>query len=66
MSGETEIVNVIPPAPSLHDVVDDESLTDVIDQIKRRAFLRALERRPGADVYRRTIDTSQLVRVKSS
>lgn len=42
------------------------SLTDVIDELKRSAFMRALERRPDADAYRRTIEASQLVRVKSS
>jgi hypothetical protein len=42
------------------------SLTDVIDQYKRAAFKRALERRPDADEYRRKIEAAHLVRHSSS
>lgn len=65
MSGDPEIINALPPTASQADFFSDESLTDVIDQIKRRAFLRALERRP-ADAYRRTIEATHLVPAKSS
>ena len=65
MSGESESTDAIPAAPQ-PEHFNGESLTDVIDQIKRSAFLRALERRPDADAYRRTIEAAHLVRVKSS
>ena len=64
MGGETENLNESAATPP-HDLLDDESLTDVIDQIKRRAFLRALERRP-ADSYRRTADAAHAAPAKSS
>ncbi|HJR69981.1 MAG TPA: hypothetical protein VKA43_08070 [Gammaproteobacteria bacterium] len=64
MRTETESTNPASPAPR-SDMLDDESLTDVIDQLRRRAFKRALERRP-ADAYRHTIEASHLVRSKSS
>jgi len=63
MRAETETTNSTPQAPR-GDVLDDESLTDMIDQLRRRAFKRALERRP-ADAYRYTIEASHLVRAKS-
>ena len=65
MSGDPEIIDAVSSTAPQPDLFNDESLTDVIDQIKRRAFLRALERRP-ADAYRRTIEATQLVPVKSS
>jgi hypothetical protein len=52
-------------ASPTHDVCA-ETLTDVIDELKRSAFMRALERRPDADAYRRTIEATYLVRTKSS
>ncbi len=62
MRAETESTNPTPQAPHAN-VLDDESLTDVIDRLRRRAFRRALDRRPA---YRRTIEASHLVRTKSS
>jgi hypothetical protein len=62
MHTETESTNTPPPRG---DPLGDESLTDVIDQLRRRAFKRSLERRP-ADAYRFTIEASHLVRSKSS
>jgi len=62
---EPEIINAVPPSVPQPNLFNDESLTDVIDQIKRRAFLRALERRP-ADAYRRTIEATHLVPAKST
>ena len=63
MRTESETTN--PTQPPRGDMLDDESLTDVIDQLRRRAFKRSLERRP-ADAYRHTIEASHLVRTKSS
>jgi hypothetical protein len=63
MQAETESTNATPPALR-DDVLDGESLTDVIDRLRRCAFRRALDRRP-ADAWR-TIEASQLVRTKSS
>jgi hypothetical protein len=62
MRAETETTN--PPSPT-HTALDDESLTDVIDRMRRRAFKLSLERRP-ANAYRYTIEASHLVRTKSS
>jgi hypothetical protein len=62
MRAETETTN---PSPPTHTALDDESLTDVIDRLRRRAFKRSLDRRP-ADAYRYTIEASHLVRAKSS
>jgi hypothetical protein len=64
MRAETDSTNPTPAAPR-GDMLDDESLTDVIDRLRRRAFKRSLERRP-ADAYRHTIEASHLVRTKSS
>jgi hypothetical protein len=64
MRAETETTNPTPPAPH-GDMLDDESLTDMIDQLRRRAFKLSLERRP-ANAYRYTIEASHLVRTKSS
>jgi hypothetical protein len=63
MRAETETTNTSSPAP--RGALDEESLTDVIDRLRRRAFKRSLDRRP-ADAYRYTIEASQLVRAKSS
>jgi hypothetical protein len=64
MQTETESMNATPPAPQ-GDLLDDETLTDVIDRLRRRTFKLALERRP-ANAYRFTIEASHLVRTKSS
>jgi hypothetical protein len=52
------------PASS-HEPLPEESLTDVIDELRRTAFRRALERRPGAPPYRGVIEAAHLVRGKS-
>lgn len=62
MRAETDTTN---PSPPTHTTLDDESLTDVIDRMRRRAFKLSLERRP-ANAYRHTIEASHLVRTKSS
>ena len=64
MRAETETTNPSPPTPHA-DVLGEDSLTDVIDRMRRRAFKLSLERRP-ANAYRHTIEASQLVRTKSS
>jgi len=64
MRAETETPNPPPPTPHT-DVLGEESLTDVIDRMRRRAFKLSLERRP-ANAYRHTIEASHLVRTKSS
>jgi hypothetical protein len=63
MRVDTQSTTTTPPA-SPEDVLD-ESLTDVIDQLRRRSFRRALDRRP-AETYRHRIEASHLVRTKSS
>jgi hypothetical protein len=64
MRAETETTNPSPPTPHT-DMLGEESLTDVIDRMRRRAFKLSLERRP-ANAYRHTIEASHLVRTKSS
>lgn len=44
----------------------DESLTDVIDQYRRRAFHRALERRHATVPYSTVIESARLVSTTSS
>jgi hypothetical protein len=64
MRAETETPNSSSQA-SHGDMQGDESLTEFIDRLRRRAFKLSLERRP-ADAYRHTIEASHLVRTKSS
>lgn len=47
-----------PEAP--RDALAQEWLTDVIDQLARAAFQRALERRHAAPSYRTVIESEQL------
>jgi hypothetical protein len=44
----------------------EEWLTDVIDEWKRNAFMRALERRHAAVSYSALIESARLVRTSSS
>lgn len=44
----------------------DESLTDVIDQLRRRAFLSSLDRRHASVPYRAVIESARLVRTTTS
>jgi hypothetical protein len=44
-----------------HEAVPQESLTDVIDEWSRNAFLRALDRRHASPPYRTVIESAQLV-----
>ena len=44
----------------------EEWLTDVIDQWKRNAFMRSLERRHAAVSYRVVVESTRLVRTSSS
>jgi hypothetical protein len=44
----------------------EESLTDVIDQMARNAFRRALERRHVAPSHRIAVESAHLVRTASS
>jgi hypothetical protein len=44
----------------------EEWLTDVIDQLSRKAFRRSLERRHAAESYRVVVESTQLVRTSSS
>jgi hypothetical protein len=46
---------------SSRDAVQQESLTDVIDQWSRNAFLRALDRRHASPSYRTVIESAHLV-----
>ena len=48
-----------------HEPLPEEWLTDVIDELRRAAFRRALERRHGTPSYRAVIEAAHLVRAKS-
>jgi hypothetical protein len=51
---------------STHEPQAEESLTDVIDQMARNAFRRALERRHVTPAYRILVESAHLVRTSSS
>ena len=48
-------------SPGSQDTLAQEWLTDVIDQLDRRAFQRALDRRHAAPSYRTVIESAHLV-----
>jgi len=54
------------PTPTSKEPNVEEWLTDVIDQWKRSAFLRSLERRHAAVSYRVVVESTRLVRTSSS
>lgn len=47
--------------PKSREAATGESLTDVMDQWSRDAFLRALDRRHASPAYRTVIESAQLV-----
>jgi hypothetical protein len=65
MHGDTDNHSTA-PATTSRETSAVASLTDVIDQFRRKAFQRALDRRPDADEYRRRIEAAHLVRHSSS
>jgi hypothetical protein len=58
--------NTIPPSTPLRDALAQEWLTDMIDQLDRKAFRRALERRHAAVPYRHTIEAAHVVPTTSA
>ena len=48
-----------------HEPLPEEWLTDVIDELRRTAFRRALDRRHVTPSYRAVIESANLVRGKS-
>jgi hypothetical protein len=48
-------------SPASREAVAQESLTDVMDQWSRSAFLRALDRRHASLSHRTVIESAQLV-----
>jgi hypothetical protein len=68
MRAETESTQDLSVASreSLSDAaLSDESLTDIIDQLRRRAFLSSLERRHASVPYRAVIESARLVRTST-
>jgi hypothetical protein len=59
---ETTIPPTIPPRGALPET----SLTDVIDQLARKAFLSALDRRHAAVPYRVVVESAHWVRTTST
>ena len=53
------------PQTPPHDTPAAESLNDVIDQLARKAFLAALDRRHAAVPYRVVVESAHLVRTTS-
>jgi hypothetical protein len=56
----------LPTPTSKNEPNPEEWLTDVIDQWKRNAFMRSLERRHAAVSYRVVVESTRLVRTSSS
>ena len=65
MQAEDELTSASQAAPS-HDALAQEWLTDVIDELSRSAFQRALDRRHAAPAYRTVIESAHLVPTNSS
>jgi hypothetical protein len=65
MQQEDELTSTPSAAPS-PDALAQEWLTDVIDELSRSAFQRALERRHAAPSYRTVIESAHLVPTTSS
>jgi hypothetical protein len=63
---EQQDAHDIPLQKPTHEPLVEESLTDVIDQLSRKAFQRSLERRHAAPAYREVIESARLVRTTSS
>lgn len=51
---------------AMHDSSSDETLTDIIDQLRRRSFRAAFERRHASVPYRTVVESVRLVRTTSS
>lgn len=54
------------PPVTLQESLSDESLTDIIDRLRRRAFQSSLDRRHASLPYRAVIESARLVRTTSS
>jgi hypothetical protein len=65
MTAAEHDANDLPLRTPSHEPLPEEWLTDVIDELRRTAFRRALERRHVASPYRAVIESAQLVRGKS-
>jgi hypothetical protein len=64
-AAEQDAVHNTLPTPT-EEPKAEEWLTDVIDQLSRKAFRRSLERRHAGEPYRVEVDSSRLVRTSSS
>jgi hypothetical protein len=65
-AAEEQDARDIPLPRSTHEPLVEESLTDVIDQLSRKAFRRSLERRHTAPAYREVLESPRLVRTPST
>jgi hypothetical protein len=63
MRAETESSKT--PSVALRETLSDESLTDIIDQLRRRAFQKSLDRRHASVPYRVVIESARLVRTST-
>jgi hypothetical protein len=65
MTAAEQDANDLSLPTSSHEPLHEEWLTDVIDELRRTAFRRALERRHVAPPYGAAIEAAHLVRGKS-
>jgi len=53
------------PSVAPRESLSEESLTDIIDQLRRRAFQSYLDRRHASVPYRAVIESARLVRTST-
>jgi hypothetical protein len=56
----------IPLPTTSHEPLVEESLTDVIDRLSRKAFRRSLERRHAVSSYHEVVESARSIRTTSS
>jgi len=66
MRTESDEQQAAPSTPPPEAALEQEWLTDVIDELSRSAFQRALDRRHAAPAYRTVIESANLVVTRSS
>ena len=66
MQSENDAKRAAPATPLPETALEQAWLTDVIDELSRSAFQRALDRRHAAPAYRTVIESATLVVTRSS
>jgi hypothetical protein len=65
MTAAEHDANDLSLSAAMPEALAEEWLTDVIDELRRTAFRRALERRHVAPSYRAVVESAHLVRAKA-